>query len=426
MRAIMFTTWALFVGMFLLQVGNGIQATLLGLRGALEGFTAIQMSFVMSAYFLGFLGGSWLAPALIRRVGHVRVFAALASFVSAIMILYPVLTDPIAWVLLRILIGFCFSGVYVTAESWLNNSATNETRGATLGIYIVVQMAGITLAQYMLNFGDAGGFVLFIIPSVLVSISFAPILLSISPTPPFQSAKPMTLRELYAASPLGCVGMFFSGGISAAIFGMSAVYGTEAGFSVAQVTTFVSSFFIGGLLFQFPIGWLSDRMDRRVLICAAAAIGALAGFCAVVLTGAFVPLVALGFVIGGMAQPLYALFIAYTNDFLALEDMASASGGLVFVSGLGAILGPIIAGGLMQATGPGGYFLFMGGLLAVTALYSLWRMRQRPSTIDTDEQVSFAPIMPSSTAVTVEAVQEYYAENVDDEEQSGSIKGDVA
>ena len=300
MRAVMMTSWALFLGMFLLQVGNGIQATLLGLRGSIEGFSAFQMSFVMAGYFLGFLGGSRITPWLIRRVGHVRVFAALASFVSAIMILYPVLPDPVAWSLLRIAIGFCFSGVYVTAESWLNNSATNETRGATLGIYIVVQMAGITLAQYLLNLGDAGGFVLFIVPSVLVSISFAPILLSISPTPPFQSTKPMSLLELYRTSPLGCVGMFFSGGISAAIFGMSSVYATEAGFSVVQVTAFVSSFFMGGLFLQFPIGWLSDHMDRRVLIFIAAAVGAIAGFIAVVLSGAFVPLLVLGFIIGGL------------------------------------------------------------------------------------------------------------------------------
>lgn len=426
MRAVMMTSWALFLGMFLLQVGNGIQATLLGLRGSIEGFSAFQMSFVMAGYFLGFLGGSRITPWLIRRVGHVRVFAALASFVSAIMILYPVLPDPVAWSLLRIAIGFCFSGVYVTAESWLNNSATNETRGATLGIYIVVQMAGITLAQYLLNLGDAGGFVLFIVPSVLVSISFAPILLSISPTPPFQSTKPMSLLELYRTSPLGCVGMFFSGGISAAIFGMSSVYATEAGFSVVQVTAFVSSFFMGGLFLQFPIGWLSDHMDRRVLIFIAAAVGAIAGFIAVVLSGAFVPLLVLGFIIGGLANPLYALLIAYTNDYLEPDDMASASGGLVFVSGLGAILGPLLAGLFMQATGPRGYFLFMGALMAITALYALWRMRQRPATFDVDEQVSYAPVLATSTAVTVEAAQEYYAENVDEEEQSGTIEDGAA
>ncbi|MEL7343799.1 MAG: MFS transporter [Pseudomonadota bacterium] len=421
MRAVMMTSWALFAGMFMLQLGNGVQATLLGIRGGLEGFSPAQMSVVMSAYFIGFLGGSRLTPALIRRVGHVRVFAALASFVSAIMILYPVLTDTISWSILRIAIGFCFSGVYVTAESWLNNSATNETRGMSLGIYMIVQMAGVTLAQYLINFGDPGGFILFIIPSVLVSISFAPILLSITPTPPFQTAKPMSLIELYQASPLGCIGMFLMGGVFAAFFGMSAVYGTAAGLTIAQITIFVSSFYVGGLLFQFPIGWISDRVDRRLLIMASAGGAAMCAFLAVGLANNFAIVVALGVMIGGLSNPLYALLIAYTNDYLDLDDMAAASGGLVFVNGLGAIAGPLVAGVLIEVSGAPGYFLFLGVILSIISVYALWRMRQRPATIDTEEQVSYAAILPSSTAVAVEAAQEYYAENVDEEEQTGTI-----
>ena len=426
MRVVLMSSWALFMGMFLLQLGNGVQSTLLGIRGDIEGFSAAQMSLVMSAYFLGFLGGSRLTPGLIRRVGHVRVFAALASFVSAIMILYPVLTDPISWSLLRILIGFCFSGVYVTAESWLNNSATNETRGMSLGIYMIVQMAGVTLAQYMLNFGDVGGFVLFIIPSVLVSISFAPILLSITPTPPFETAKPMSLRELFAASPLGCVGMFLMGGVFAAFFGMSAVYGTTAGFTVAQITVFVSAFYFGGLVFQFPIGWLSDRIDRRILILGSAGGAAVCSFLAVGFSEVFPILVGLAALIGGLSNPLYALLIAYTNDYLELDDMASASGGLVFVNGLGAISGPLVAGALIQYSGPSGYFVFLGTVLAAISIYALYRMRQRPMTTDAEELVSYAQVLPTSTAVAVEAAQEYYAENVDEEEQTGTIREGTA
>ena len=169
-------SWALLIGMMLLMVGNGLQGTLLGVRGGIEGFSTFEMSIVMSAYFAGFLGGSRLAPEMIRRVGHVRVFAALASFISAILILYPAFAHPVAWTLGRVAIGFCFSGVYVTAESWLNNSSDNANRGKALSVYMIVQMFGIVSAQALLAMGDASGYALFILSSVLVSISFAPIL----------------------------------------------------------------------------------------------------------------------------------------------------------------------------------------------------------------------------------------------------------
>lgn len=211
MIQVLSSAWALLLGMGLLMVGNGLQGTILGVRGEIEGFSTLEMSFVMSAYFLGFLGGSRLAPEMIRRVGHVRVFAALASFISAVMIMYPMLTNPIAWALGRVVIGFCFSGVYVTAESWLNNAASNENRGQALSLYMIVQMTGIISAQALVLVGDPAGYETFVIASILVSVSFAPILLSISPTPAFDTTKPMTLKQLLETSPLGCVGMFLLG-----------------------------------------------------------------------------------------------------------------------------------------------------------------------------------------------------------------------
>ena len=193
-----------------------------------------------------------LAPEMIRRVGHVRVFAALASFISAILILYPAFAHPVAWAIGRAAIGFCFSGVYVTAESWLNNSADNANRGKALSVYMIVQMFGIVSAQVLLPLGDASGYALFIVSSVLVSISFAPILLSISPTPAFETAKPMPLKTLMLTSPLGCFGMFLLGGVFSAQFGMSAVYGVAAGLTIAQISIFVSSIYVGALLMQYP------------------------------------------------------------------------------------------------------------------------------------------------------------------------------
>ncbi|HKL05371.1 MAG TPA: MFS transporter [Roseovarius sp.] len=409
--------WALLLGMMLLQVGNGMQGTLLGIRGALEGFSTFDMSLIMAGYFVGFLFGSRMAPEMIRRVGHVRVFAALASLISAVMILYPTLTHPVAWGVGRIVIGFCFSGVYVTAESWLNNSSTNETRGQALSLYMIVQMAGIVSAQGLMLVGDPSGFILFVIPSVLVSLSFAPILLSISPTPAFGTAKPMTLRQILETSPLGCVGMFLLGGVFSAQFGMAAVFGAEAGLSVGQISMFVASFFVGALVLQYPIGWLSDRMDRRVLIFSSALICGIGGILGFVLIDFFAMLLIAGVLVGGMSNPLYSLLIAYTNDFLEHDDMAAAAGGMVFINGLGAVAGPLITGWFMGLVGPRGFFLFIAGLMLAMAAYAAYRMTQRaaPSVEDTE---SYAPIIASASPVAVGVAQEYAIETAQDEQDA--------
>ena len=183
MLKVLAQSWPLLLGVMLLMVGNGVQGSLLGVRGAHEGFTTFELSVIMSSYFVGFLGGSRLAPEMIRRVGHVRVFSALGSMISAVLILFPMVLDVYAWSIFRVLIGFCFSGIYVTAESWLNNTASNETRGRALSAYMIVQMLGIIASQGLLSLGDPTGYGLFIIPSVLVSLAFMPLLLADTPAP---------------------------------------------------------------------------------------------------------------------------------------------------------------------------------------------------------------------------------------------------
>lgn len=413
MFKVLIGSWALLLGMLFLMIGNGLQGTLMGVRGGIEGFSTFELSLITSGYFLGFLGGSRLAPGFIRRVGHVRVFAALASMISAALILYPVLDYSWAWVLLRILIGFSFSGVYVAAESWLNNSSTNETRGQTLSLYMIVQMAGIVIAQGLLNVADPAGYILFVIPSVLVSISFAPILLSVVPTPAFDKSKSMSLMDLYKFSPLGFVGMFLMGSIYAAMFGMSSVYATSAGLSVGQISIFMSSIFVGALLMQYPIGWMSDRMDRRVLIMAVAGAGSLGASFGWLFGPNFTMLVIAGFAIGGTSNPLYSLLIAYTNDYLETDDMAAASGGMLFLNGLGAVLGPLLIGWAMTSVGPHAFWLFLIVLLALVASYAAYRMTRRQSAFADEseyEVVPYVAISPSSSAVVAEAAQEFYVE----------------
>ena len=409
-------SWALLLGMMLLMVGNGLQGTLLGVRGGIEGFSTFEMSIVMSAYFAGFLGGSRVAPEMIRRVGHVRVFAALASFISAILILYPAFAHPVAWALGRVVIGFCFSGVYVTAESWLNNSADNTNRGKALSVYMIVQMFGIVSAQVLLAMGDVSGYALFIVSSVLVSISFAPILLSISPTPAFETAKPMRLKTLIQISPLGCFGMFLLGGVFSAQFGMSAVYGVAAGLTIAQISLFVSSIYVGALLMQYPIGWFSDRVDRRLVILIVASLGGVMSLVAFSFDQYFSALLVAAFIIGGTSNPLYSLLIAYTNDYLEADDMASASGGLIFINGMGAIAGPLVTGKMMDTFGTQAFFMVIATLMLTLTGYAGYRMTQRSR--DGVEDGLYAPVMPSSSPVAVEVASEYYIEIAMDDEEN--------
>jgi len=408
-------SWALLFGMFLLMLGNGLQGTLLGVRGSIEGMSPQTMSWVMTGYFVGFLFGSQLTPNMIRRVGHVRVFAALGSLVSACLILYAAWTNPYFWFLLRIIVGFCFSGIYVVAESWLNDSSSNETRGQTLSAYLIVQMMGIVLAQAVLNFADPSGYMLFIIISVVVSLSFAPILLSVSPAPQFQTSKRMTLSQLWSISPLGVVGQFFLGAIFAALFGMASVYGTERGLTVKDISLFVASIYFGGMILQYPIGWVSDRMDRRVLIFIVCSIGTFFSFAAN-LSDSFIWLLIVAFIIGGVSNPLYSLYIAYTNDNLEHDDMASASGGLIFLTGIGAIFGPSIVGWLLDEYGAASYFWFIGSVMAIMGSYALYRMTQTSSTAVEDTS-AYAPITPTSTPVAMELAQEYAIEMALEEEE---------
>ncbi len=422
MLSVLTSTWPLLLGIMLLMVGNGMQGTLLGIRGEIEQFGTLQMSIVMSAYFGGFLIGSRTVPGLIRSVGHVRVFAALGSLISAVLILYAAAPNWMLWTLMRVIIGFSFSGVYIIAESWLNASATNETRGQAMSAYMIVQMLGIIGAQTLLNTADPAGYLLFVIPSVLVSVAFTPILLSTQPAPKFEEIKRMSFARLYRASPTGCVGIFLMGGVFSALFGMSSVWGSARGLTVREISAFVAAIYVGGLLAQYPLGWISDRMDRRVLITALSVAGGVVAAGVVLLVPGIWGLLAAAAVIGGVANPLYGLLLAYTNDYLDQSDMAAASAGLLFINGLGAIGGPLITGWIMAQVGTDGFFIYIGVLFALLAAYAGYRMTQRAAP-SVDQTGSYAVISPAATPLAVEAVLETAQADDDSNSPGGQASG---
>ncbi len=415
-------TWALMLGMLLLMLGNGLQGTLLGVRGSIENIDPSTMGYVMSAYFIGFLGGSKIAPVLLRRVGHVRVFAALASLASAAFILYAAVVHPIAWLLLRLIVGFCFSGIYVVAESWLNNATSNETRGQALSLYLMVQMSGIVLGQLLLNLADPAGYNLFVLITVLVSLSFAPILLSTSRAPVHETATPMSIKELIKASPLASFGSLLLGGIFAVLFGMASVYATERGLSIAQVSYFITAIYFGGLLFQYPIGYLSDRYDRRYLIIAVTAIGALAAVFALISGDSFVSLLVVALIIGGTSNPLYSLLLAYANDYLEVDQMAAASGGLLFINGCGAMTGPVVVGYVMERFGIHWFFITIATLMSMICFYGIYRMTQRTYDIAPEDAAPHVAvtnrITPMGAEIALGAADDSQAEDSSDSGES--------
>ena len=392
------------------MIGNGLHGTLLGIRGAIEGFSPLVLSYIISAYYLGVLGGSRFAPHMIKRVGHVRVFAALASMISAAFIGFVLFLDPISWFFFRLFIGFGFSGVYVVCESWLSDASTNDTRGKTLSLYVTVQMLGILLGQYLLNFGDPSTFVLFAFISILVSVSFAPILLSVAPVPSFSTTKLMSLKELYSVSPLGFISSILLGGVMSTLSGMSPVYGTELKFSVSEISAIVGASFASGMVLQYPVGWLSDRVDRRLLLISMALLCVVGIIFSQLFSSSFRTVFCLFVLCGGMSWPMYSLVIAYTNDFVGPEKFAATSGGLLFVGGISATIAPVVVGQLMSFYGPASFFITIAVLHLSIALYGIYRVGQR-SNKALESTTNFTTIMPQATTVAIETAQEIAIED---------------
>lgn len=411
MFRVLIGSWAIFVGIFMLMIGNGMQGTLLGLRGELEGFSTFSMAMVTSAYFVGFMLASTIAPKMIRQVGHVRVFAALASMISAIFVLYSLWPSPIAWMIERAMIGFCFCGAYIVVESWLNSTVSNENRAQALSLYMWMQMAGIIMSQVLAASGDVAGFQLFGIASIIISLCFAPMLLTTSRvTPTFDQTKSLPLRRLVQASPLACAGMFLLGSVFAAQFGMAAIYGVRVGMPVEQITLMIGLTYLAALILQFPVGWLADRMDRRVLIGTLAAIGGAAALLAFLIPGQIWLILVAAAVVGGTSNTVYPVIIAHANDYLEADEMPAASGGLLFINGMGSISGPLILGWMLDNVGPQGFWLVIAVVMLALGLYAAWRLRRVPNKEIVGEPAAHQHLLAGSSAVAVQVVAEAVAE----------------
>lgn len=400
------SAWALFLGLAFIMVGNGLQGSLVAMRAQFEVFNTSVIGFVMAGYFVGFFLGSLLVPPLVARVGHVRVFGALASLASLGVLVYPIIVDPVAWFLIRVLTGLCYAGLYIICESWLNDRATNETRGQLLSIYMIISLLGLAGGQFLLNLYSPADFQLFTIVSVLISLSVVPVLVSAARVPEFEAPETMGPIRLYRASPLGVVSMFLVGTGAGVIIGMGPSYAYQQGLTVAEISIFMSSIFVGGFLFTWPIGKMSDIMDRRTVIVitagAAVAIGAVGAWLGS--ENKLMVYVIVG-ITGGVTFPIYSLAIAHTNDFLNPKQMVAASSALVMTNGLGAMLGPNIGAGAMEVFGPDGFYISIAAIHVVMVAFALWRMTRRPAP-PPSAQGAFVAV-PRTTSMAAAMSPEY-------------------
>lgn len=389
--------WPLFLGLSLIGLAVGVQGSLLGIRAQLEGFDDSLIGLLMSCYFAGFLGGSLFAPRLIEKVGHIRMFAALSAVASVTILVHSLYVEPWTWAVMRLLTGFAFSCIYVVAESWLNQASDNETRGQILSIYMVILLTGIFAGQFMLNLADPAGFTLFILISVMVSVAAVPILLTVVTAPPIEETSRVSIAHLWNRAPMGVMGIILNQWTASVIFGMGAVYATKLGFTVTEVAYFMASIMAGGMVVQWPLGKLSDMVDRRWVLSISSLVALIAAVFASFETTASAKLYILCFLFGGFCLSMYSIVAALTNDHLRPDEIVPASGTMVLLSGLTSITGPITVAFWMKVFGLQSFFLLLAFALALLAIISLWRvltisaLPERYKTLST-LQVAITPV----------------------------------
>ncbi len=373
-------TWPLLLGMGILMLGAGLQSTLLGVRATSEAFPTALTGIIMSCYYVGYLVGTRLAPQLLRRVGPVRVFATLAALASVAPLLHASWVHPAPWAVVRLISGICFAGIYVVAESWLNHRASRTNRGQLLSIYMLVLYVGLSGAQFLLVLSSPQSAEPFMLVSALISAAMVPIVASAQEVSVPAAPQRVRFRDLYRNSPLGVVAVAFSGMISSIIFSMGPVYARLSGFGTRGVAAFMAVSILAAVLTQYPVGRLSDRLDRRTVIATMCLIATIVA--GVIETFGRLPpalFLTLAALFSGAALTLYSLSVSHVNDKLEPAQMIAASSALLLINGTAAALGPVVTGSLMGAFGTHAYFGVLGTLTGTLTLFDLWRkLRQRP------------------------------------------------
>ena len=408
------SSWALFAGYFVLMVAHGFQGNLLGVRSVIEEFNFIAIGSIMTGYFVGYFFGANTIPNFIGKVGHIRVFAAFASVASLSILIHAIFVNPIIWTCARFMTGFSIVGIFIVMESWLNVRANNRTRGQLLSIYMFITLVGLSLGTLLLNFSSPENYEPFILISLLLSLALIPILLVKRKAPKFKKLGFIDIKGLYKASPLGTVSMFCTGVCHSALFALGAVYASSMNFTIFEISLFLFFITIFGGLFQWPIGYYSDRSDRRIIIIFCSFLSAIFCILLILASGSSLQNMYLATSVGvdkalfyiyialyaGMSLPLFTLNLAYVNDYVAKEKFVAAGAGMQIIFGIGAMTGPMICSLLMNKYGSNGFFVHLLFFHLIIGAFGLYRITQR-SYKDNPES-TFTPLPRNITPLGIE------------------------
>ena len=414
-------SWPLFFGLGLIMVGNGLQGTLLGVRASIEGFETVTIGLIMSLYYFGFLAGSYYVPKMVSNVGHIRVFTALASLASTTVLIHGLIPEAWVWAPVRFFTGFAYAGLYIVVESWLSNQSTTKTRGKIFGVYQFISYGGMVIGQFFLNFSDPAEITLFVLASVLVSLALLPIALSSRPAPEFEEPEKLSLRKLYKISPFGLTGVFAVGFGTSVLFSIGAVYAAEIGMTLPQISTFMALYILGGVASQLPIGWLSDRYDRRIVIIGISTMSSLVAIVAWAVSDQPYLLNVTVFFLGTLTLPIYGLSMAYINDHLNPKQFVAASSSAILTNGIGAAMGPLIVTFFMTAFGTYMFFPSISVIFSGLTIYGFIRMTKRDA-IPLDEQSDHITMPIRPTPISMAITEEGYniLKELEDEENKDS------
>lgn len=397
---------ALLLAAGVLLTGNGLQSTLISVRANIEDFPTALIGVLMSAYFAGFVAGCRINPAFIKSVGHIRTFVALASIASASALAHALFVDVLFWAILRAITGFCFAGLFMVIESWINERATNATRGRILSVYRIIDLLGLTLGNALLAVADPAGFQLFAVISILISLALAPVALTRSPAPkPVQTAR-LDIPRLFAVSPAAAIAAPMGALANAAFWAMGPVYVQRLGHEPEVIAAFMGAAIVGAALLQWPLGWLSDRIDRRKVIVASSLAGALSAF-ALAQVGALSTtwLLTFGFLVGAFIIPMFGLAAAHANDHADPDNAVATNGGLLLLHGCGSVAGATIGGVVISLAGPSSLFDYIGSVYVALALICLYRILKRAPAPD-EKKAPFVPVPKSAAPTVFEIAQE--------------------
>lgn len=402
MPAIIKPVTALLMSAAIILAANGLEGVLLPLRGAIEGFSAIEIGLIGSAYFAGLTIGCVLGPRVIARVGHIRAFSVFAAVATISPLIEAMLPVPPLWWLFRGLTGICFAGIMNVVESWLSSVATNANRGQIMSFYAMINFAAITAGQQLTNLTPPGDFRLFSMVAILCSLAAVPLALTLSPSPAAPMRPRLDVRKLYRVSPAAVAGVLGAGLANGAFWALSPVYARDSGLPPSLIAAFVSLAVLGGAFAQWPIGRLSDMVDRRRVLAAACFGAALTGLALFLFAGLSPALqLTLGALFGVFALPIYWISFAHANDMAEPGEAVNVSANLLLLFSVSAIFGPIFGSLMKQQLGPGGLFLYTAVIHVLVGAAVLYRTTRRPA-LPPEERAVYEELPISSTPAVYE------------------------